>query len=208
MPLEAADLAQIATLLDTKFNEVPGMVKRIAAETVEAKMPKPEVKAEVKPEVKVETKPEPKADEDIRAEFRKLQNQLEDEKVSAAVGTAVATVSWFDPEMAINAIKSKVQKTENGKYVVPVTKQYGEVTKEELVPLEEGVKDFAAKKPFLVNTGKATGGTGAGKGGAGTDFTALPTTMKELMANPNKFAEITSTEAGRAHVDRVRASGK
>lgn len=205
MPLDANDLAQIGKLLEEREAHLPGMIKRISGEMIESKLPKepPKPAPEApKPENKVVEAPKP---DQTAKELAELKQALINKERDAALGKAVDSVTWFDRDMAVNALKQVTKWEEDGSAYVEVEKTYAGVKTKEKVGLDEAVKDLAAKKPFLVNTGRAQGGTDAGKGGPPKEAPAtLPQSYDELLADPNVFAKLNSTEEGKAHIAKLR----
>lgn len=205
MPLDQNDLAQISKLLEEREAHLPGMIKRISGEMIESKLPKEQPKPVEPAKPPEPVKPEAKLDDTAR-QLAELKQALVTKERDALLGKAVDAISWFDRDMALGALRSVAKFEDDGTAYVEVEKTYAGVKTKEKVGLDEAVKDLATKKPFLVNTGPARGGTDAGKGSGPKDTpVALPQSYNELLENPNTLAELLKTEEGKAHVKKLQS---
>lgn len=199
--------------LNSLKNDMPGMIKRVAAGLVEEKLkdfkPAEQSKPEVKPEVKAPDAPTVEA---LRKEIEKLRTDGEDEKKSGLLLGAASKLKFFDPEDVVIALKGKIVKDDSGTFGVKGTEKLstGDVI-EKFLSVEEAVKDYAARKPHLVRADNIKGGTGAdGSNNVSTGLTPdkFPKTFKEAMADPRTVAQLYKTPEGTAHMEQLRALNK
>ena len=180
-----------ATVAELKTTQA-GHIKRVASELIAEQLKTTTPASTAAPIIKADATPKTveEANKIWEAKFESLTTQLETEKASAALATAISKKTWHDPEDAIRELKPLLKKTATG-WVVPTTVDANgvQVTKE--LSLDEAVTALESRKPYLVKV-TVQGGIQAGGQAPAAALTAstLPKTYAEMMANPKTMLEV------------------
>lgn len=206
--IEAQAKAAKQELTELKAS-LPGWIKREASEIAESKLKdfKPAV-AEKPTEKPAEEKP---ANDPYRRELDAMKKEQEDERKENVLLKSPEIGKFFDPQDAVQALKSKLVKNDEGQWGVKGTKTL-ELTGEKVetfITVDEAIKDFAKAKPHYVKATNLKGGTGAsGDNKAAVDFETLPKTYSEVMQKPALVGKLLSTPEGKAHYERLKRENK